>query len=390
MAPQPVTKLACLKQGLEQSRQITVLYQAAPDSETDVLYASFPKDLAVALSPYIARALNEDPLNQSSVADLKPKPSSVTIKGGILQAHGEVLKWIFNCGKAGKTVTWHSSQVHTFYQYAMMVLSCEKLQVAYLPAQLMNRIENIASRQVHSVEVAKIFTHINGPHKIKQVVCESIANAMWENKCQAVHAYNELCNQEKFKEFADGLDAHYKRREREFFKTPEGKAAKKEQEEKRGKAKENRQAAKERRENNFKRAVARRHNVEEDKITPTGKGNYTLSTQGTRVRKGQGEKPGFVKLNLASLGITTQQFRAPESSAPPLKAEKVTSESDSGDKATAKETEETDKDTSNSKAEQSGAKSKGKGKGKAKAEGEGAGADGQLAKGMEDLTVAEA
>jgi hypothetical protein len=318
MVPQPSTKLASLKQGLAGSARISIHHQATQDSELKVLFASFPKDLAVAMSPYMARALNAVPLNQVSVADLKPKNSTtVTIRGGLLEAHTEVLQWILNCGEAGKTINYRAGYFTGFSDYAMMVLSCETLGVPYLRTQLMARMENIAAIQVHSVEVAKIFTTIQGPHKIKQMCCESIATAMWEDRCLASRKYNDLCEQEEFKEFNDGLDAHYRSLEHAYYKTPEGKADLATQKEKESRRERRKQADAERheryvknKEQNLKEKVARLHNAAPEDVTVQKDGNISLSIEAERVRKSQAGRSGYVRLDLGKIGVTPGAFRA--------------------------------------------------------------------------------
>lgn len=177
MAPQPVTKLSSLKLGLPHSQRIRILHQADQTSEPIVLFANFLKDLAVALCPYIARALDAVPLNQVPLSELRPNGNAVTIKVGHAAVHTEVLRWILNYGEAGKTVNCRSFGL-TFHSIAMMALSCEQLQVAYLPAQLINTMSKICDRYVHSVEVEKVFTSIKGPHRVKTKAYESIATAM--------------------------------------------------------------------------------------------------------------------------------------------------------------------------------------------------------------------
>lgn len=63
--------------------------------------------LAVALRPFMARIMNAVPLNQLSVPEIKTMAIAVTIKGGNMQTHFEVLDRILACGEAGKMVNYH-------------------------------------------------------------------------------------------------------------------------------------------------------------------------------------------------------------------------------------------------------------------------------------------
>lgn len=312
MAPQSTTKLASLKLGLAQSPRIKILYQENDESQPFILYDNFPKDLAVALSGFIARAMNAVPLNQIALSELKPKSNAVTITRSSVQANLEVFNWILACGEAGKTVNYRSHFGvfgNAFSEIAQIYLASEQLQVSYLPAQLMTKMGNIAARQIHSAEVEKVFMLIQGSHKIKTLVCESIATAMWENRCKAVRKYNELCQRAEMKEFAEGLNMHYHKLEEAYYKTPEGKADLKVQGEKKVQRQQKKQEAAERREQNYKNRVARAHNVAPEAVTVTGNGSYTTKVEGARVRKAQGNRPGYVALDLAKMGVESKNFR---------------------------------------------------------------------------------
>lgn len=314
MPPLPVTKLAIIQQGLATSKKIAIFHQATEDGDEKVLmYPAFPKELAIAFSGYVAKAFNALPLSQIPASEMKPKSESqVTITGGKLEAHEEVLNWILRCGQAGKTVSFRWFQSPAFHDYGMVFFSCEKLQVNVLQAQILARMQNIAAVQVHSIDVERVFSTIFGPHKFKQMICQSIGQAMWDGRLKAAGAYKALFKKDQYAELKQGVDAAYDKLQRQYCKTPEGKANRKEQEERAQKAEEKDESAKQRREQKFKRAVARHHNVETANVTPTGNGGYTLSTEGRRVRKAHGAKPAFVQVELGAMGVTAQQYRAPE------------------------------------------------------------------------------
>jgi Skp family chaperone for outer membrane proteins len=314
MPPLPVTKLAIIQQGLATSKKIAIFHQATEDGDEKVLmYPAFPKELAIAFSGYVAKAFNAVPLSQIPASEMKPKSESqVTITGGKLEAHEEVLNWILRCGQAGKTVTFRWFQSPAFHDYGMVFLSCEKLQVNVLQAQILARMQNIAAVQVHSIDVERVFSTILGPHKFKQMICQSIGQAMWDGRLKAAAAYKALFKKDQYAELKQGVDAAYDKLQRQYYKTPEGKANRKEQEERAQKAEEKDESAKQRREQKFRRSVARHHNVETANVTPTGNGGYTLSTEGRRVRKAHGAKPAFVQVDLGAMGVTAQQYRAPE------------------------------------------------------------------------------
>jgi hypothetical protein len=323
----PTTKLASIKLGMATGQKIAIFHQATEESDKVVLYKAFPKELVVAFSGYVATALNAVPLSQIPLSEmLKPKSETeVVITGGRSESLVEVLEWILACGKAGKTVAFRNIQSPSFYYYGTVLLASQKLQVNVLEAQLKARMKEITALQVHSIDVERVFSSISGPHIFKDMICESIGQAMFNDTLKAFSAYKALFKMEEYREFKDGVDEAYGRLEKQYFKTPEGKAAKaakKEQEEKAHKAEEKREASKLRREQNFKQAAAKRHNVNPSSIQPTGKGHYTLSTEGRTVRRGHGGRPGFVQLDLGTFGVAPGQFRTSNAPAPPRKSNK--------------------------------------------------------------------
>jgi hypothetical protein len=321
MGPTPATKLGNIKLGLANSPKIAIWHQATEDGEKVILYENFPKDLAVTFSGFVAKAFNAVPLSQIPLSEPKPKSAtSFLIKGGKREVHEEVLEWILACGKAGRTVAFRWLPSPAFYHYGLVLLSCQKLQINVLATQIQTRMRDVAAFQVHSIDVERVFTSFLGPHTYKDMVCESIGQALWEGRLQAFGAYKALWTQKEYQDFKQGTDAVYDKLKKQWYKTAEGKVAKAEEEEKARKAEEKRQAAKERRENNFKRTVAQHHNVSSVNIQTTGNGRYTLTTDGRQVRKGHGGRPGFVEVNLRALGVTAQQFRVSDFTGLPRKA----------------------------------------------------------------------
>lgn len=356
MPPMATTKLAGLKQGMANGQKIAIFHQETEGSEPVLVYEAFPKALAVAFSGYIAKAFNAVPLSQIPLSEMKPKSETqVLIKGGKQFVHEEVLYWIYSCGKAGKTVTFRWFNSPAFHDYALVYLSCQKLEVNVLQAQVQTRMRDIAAIQVHSIDVERIFTAFSGPHMFKDMVNQSIGQALWEGRLKAYGTYKALLKMKEYSEFNEGTDDVYNKLQKAYFKTPEGKVAKLEQEKKSLQAEAKRNAATQRRDENFKRTVARHHNVETSQVTPTGDGRYTLTTDGRTVRKPQGNRPGFVQLDLSALGVSVQQYRAANFPGLPRKEKKSAPVDDKTTKAGAAEGPEAP-----AKVEASGGEGKGK------------------------------
>lgn len=262
-------------------------------------------------------------MSQIQLSNLKPKSeSTVLIEGGKFEVHRDILDWILSCGEAGKTVIFPWFNSPAFADYGMVLLACEELQVNVLQAQVLTRMQDIVALQVHSSDVKRVFSSFSGPHKFKDMICQSIGQAMWDGRLKAMGAYKRLFSMKEYAEFKDGTDAVYGKLEKQWYKTPEGKIAKKEKEESDRKAEEKPAAAKHRQGEKFKRAVAKRHNVEPSKVTRTGRKEHTISTDRRRVRKGHSGRPGFVQVDLRALGVSSRQFRPAEFPALPRKETK--------------------------------------------------------------------
>ena len=361
MSGLPLTKLASLKLGLPRAATISIYHQATEESKKVLIHGEFPKDLAIAMSGYIARALHAIPLNRIPVADLTPRPTNtVTIEGGRFESLVHVLKWILACGKAGRTVQLFHIQGPAFYEYGMIWLTCQRLQVQQLPIQVMARMEQTTAVQVHSLDVERIFTSLAGPHKFKEMVCESIGQAMWNNRLKAYGVYTALMRMPEYEEFTKGTNTVLARLQKEYNATPEGREELKVQKEKAAKSEEKQQANAARHDREFKERVARRHNVNPADVTLHGNGRFTIAAETRMVRNPQRGRPGYVALDLGVAGVTPRQFVG--SDFPTLATGKGNKDSTAAAKVTTADKNPASKTHAPEAAKESDSKSKGEAK----------------------------
>lgn len=313
MPSQPMTKLANIKFGLAQSKKVAILHQETDGAKATPIHSAFPKDLAMAFSGYVARAFKPVQQSEAPVAEIQSESDlSVTIKGGKFHVVYEIFKWIFECGQAGKIIPFSWLKSPAFHNYSLVLLACEELEIDSLKGQVLIRMRDIAKVQVHSTDVERVFSSFDGPHRDKDMVCQSIGQALWDGRLKAYPAYQALFRQREYQEFKNGTDAVYEKLQRQYFKTPEGKAAKKEHDAKTALAKPKQETTKTGRTEIVRDTIAKSHGVAPDRVTLTGNGRYTLSADAQPVRNGQGGRPRFVKVGLGSLGVTPQQFRPAE------------------------------------------------------------------------------
>ncbi len=67
-----------------------------------------------------------------------------------------------------------------FYNYSMEYLAARHLETDLLKRQPMYRLRDISGWQTHSEDVKLIFSMIEGPDDVKDMVCQSIGTGLWE------------------------------------------------------------------------------------------------------------------------------------------------------------------------------------------------------------------
>jgi hypothetical protein len=303
---------------------IRITWRETPEAEFEILQDAFPRNVATAFSSVISRAF--PPLNLTRVVDLRKVGSkSFLIVGGHRDSHRAVLGWMLNCctGKGVQPFPFFSER--SYFNNAMAYLSASQLEIAYLQNYLMERLNRIAAKQVHSEDVEVIYSTIEGPAPLKDWVCESIGKAIWEKRLIARPVYEDLRRKPGFEEFKAGVGEVIDRLRAEWEASPEYQqsvATKREdrreywREQQRQRAEDRAQRhleflqREEKRQQKDIKKLAKDHNIDAADVRVREFG-YTFTTTGRVVNRGTNGHQKRVQLSLADLDVSAAAFRPP-------------------------------------------------------------------------------
>jgi hypothetical protein len=283
---------------------IRILWRESADSELLVFYDSFPRDVATAFSESFNEAF--PPLSKTPLGDpLKPQPKTFVIVGGRRESYREILEWMLSCCTGSGVRTFPFIGIQPFYNYSMAYLAACALGVKFLESQLMERLENIARRQVHSLDAELIFSMIQGPSELKDTVCKSIGTAIWEQRLKARYLYEELRRTEGLEEFNQGIIDVIEGLKMAKKSSPEYMAmiAAKKKEAQRMNWRLEEQAKRK-----TAQFIANKHKIPASAVTIRGDQGYTISTEGRFVNRGRNGRATRIAVPLANLDITRESF----------------------------------------------------------------------------------
>jgi hypothetical protein len=253
------------------------------------------------------------PLNKTPVADLlKPHRKAFIITGGRRESYRDVFEWMLFCCLLNGVRNFQYFKRHIFYNSATAYLSAHELGVAFLETHLMQRLENIAARQVHSEDVELIFSQIEGPHELKDMVCKSISNAIWERRLRVRHIYKELPKAKGFEEFGQGVSQVIAGLKAIKKSSPEYLAMIAEKKEQ---AKMDKWRFEEREKKRTTKKIANKPKVPPSAVTIRGDQGYTITTQARVVNKGKNSHlrrlalPLQVSTSIHRLSVTVDPWR---------------------------------------------------------------------------------
>ena len=230
------------------------------------------------------------------------------ITGGRRDSYRDVLEWALSCCNGGKVRNFQFIALHQFYNYSMAYLAARHLGIDFLETQLMQRLVNIAGRQVHSEDVELIFSMIEGPHELKDMVCQSIGTAIWERRLHHRNFYEKLRRTEGFEEYEQGVSEVIEGLKAAKKSSPEHMAMIAEKKEQ---AKRMKWRLEEQEKRKTARYVANKYEFKPSAVTVRGTQGYTISTEGPVVNRSNNACQRRVAVPHASREITCESFHAP-------------------------------------------------------------------------------
>ncbi|KIV83774.1 hypothetical protein PV11_05769 [Exophiala sideris] len=233
-------------------------------------------------------------INKIKASDLQKfaGKKSATIVGGNVVIHKHIINWMLSCCD-GKGIRPFANPAFKAFTYLYFARACATIiGCDYLVTNITKRMDSMVKGQIHSEDVRALYL-MNPPDvEMQRILVEHIATGFWEKTLKAKGAYRTL--REEIPEFNKAideiLDAKKKMRK-------EGNRAKRAP-----RARKNGKAVTSKAKEGEKKLDA--------EATPHTKGEEekVVKLQAEVVRRASNGRPAFAKLDLASIGVSKEQF----------------------------------------------------------------------------------
>jgi hypothetical protein len=162
------------------------LYKSTPESEPCALVDPLPKAILVHFSGKFKEAF---PATSPLLINQSNQKTAYTLTVGTKEANLTALKWMVQCC-SGRGIV--QVERNTFFQYARVLEVAEALDIPILCKQLNFHMKKIAETQVPIEDVQLVYHHLPTSSPIRQLVVESIGNAIWNRTLQYAWAYRKF------------------------------------------------------------------------------------------------------------------------------------------------------------------------------------------------------
>ncbi|KAL9114860.1 MAG: hypothetical protein Q9227_001103 [Pyrenula ochraceoflavens] len=178
---------------------------------TVVIAEEFPRAVAKTFSRHINSlfpSLLSTPANK-----LTAIPTSVLLIGGTTEGHKQVFQWMLRCCEGRGIIEFPYSSYEAFWSYACALNAAYILQIQYLCDNLMDRLQKVSGKQVHSEDIRKVYQVLPGKEHdgnlVKVLVVNSIADAIFEKRLQARKLIEEV--RQEIPEFDEAVERRIER-----------------------------------------------------------------------------------------------------------------------------------------------------------------------------------
>lgn len=288
---------------LKNRDNVTILYKPttdAPPDSTRILAECFPKDVATAFSTVCRDAF--PPLNQVKIGEIQAK--SITFTGGYFQVYKDILTWMLaSCD--GKGLAPVPTRPMRTFTYLYWIRACaEALGCVYLVTEADMKMSRITEGQLHTEDVRALWFMPTADDEMRKFLIEHLAVRFWERRLRTSGAYWALRGE--IPDLDQGINSWIanKKVERAEERQKLLDARKKERDTRQGLGN-----GKYRGKNQGRlyepRTNASNHGA--DGVNSEA-GSKTTTLKLEVVRKGNGKKPAYAKLDLGAIGVTRDQF----------------------------------------------------------------------------------
>ena len=167
-----------LHRGVSLGTKTKVTYQNA-EGETTELFPSFPENLALAFSPAL------------KTQRLKPHGKCIVLTESTPESYTDSFKWMLACAEAKKILQFPKFQGFVFYRTTRVLEAAKILSISDLVEAMDARLRSIASAQVHTDDIWKVYTDL-ACGNYKDMVVQSVARAIVEGRIRGASQLRSL------------------------------------------------------------------------------------------------------------------------------------------------------------------------------------------------------
>lgn len=173
----PIILIELTFASLRNSTKITILYQENGAATAFVLYAQFPKLVAMHFSekwrrlfPFYAGFTTQE------IADCHPK--AITIVGGEPEYHLQLLEWMLSAiaGQGLKEWPEYDFADKPFHKYFHLRRSAQILGCVFLEDEFHLRMQALSSKRIHSDDVAAVYREVHPKSAMAEHLVQHVAS----------------------------------------------------------------------------------------------------------------------------------------------------------------------------------------------------------------------
>lgn len=300
------------------SKRVAVLFVGEQDSEPRVLIENLPVDVASTFSTVWRDELAaiQQQRKVSSGSAHAPVKTSLTIHGGSFSTYKMMVNWMLSCCRGNGIRQWPVVSVGRFTNAYLIRMCSNHIGCDYLVEVATEYMQHLANTQIHSEDCRALWLMTPPDPEMKQFLVQHVASRFWLKTIRGKASYwtlrEEIPDLDKAVREALGVlaTAHKEQKKME-------NAAKKEQggrgAEFNGRRRQNarkvqppKQEVSEQSTTREPEQPAEEEAKEADKAEEAEAGTIILHAE--VVRKGVKGRPAYAKLDLASIGVTKEQF----------------------------------------------------------------------------------
>ncbi|KLJ12385.1 hypothetical protein EMPG_12581 [Blastomyces silverae] len=167
--------------------KIRILHASSQDATPQPIYDTYPMWLATHFSDYIKDCF---PAKHEPTVARKGSngTDTVTIYGGVAQAHLVVFRWMLACCKGARNGYARIDRL-PFAKYTRILEAAEILDVYPVQNDMWARMNRMADKQIYIDDVRMVYASFPKSTPVRMLVIRSIGDALFERRLRNFGAY---------------------------------------------------------------------------------------------------------------------------------------------------------------------------------------------------------